>query len=76
MIYQTRLTNWNELWPIANILNEVCHGIDIGDIKKESRTAYWDQTSGTVIIRDPQRVDGGTAFRPIEGKKYYDKVLK
>ncbi len=20
-------TNWNELWPVVNILNEVCHGI-------------------------------------------------
>jgi hypothetical protein len=40
------------------------------------RTAYWDQKSGTVIIRDPLRIDGGTSFRPINGKKYYDDVLK
>jgi filamentous hemagglutinin len=40
------------------------------------RTGYWDQTSGTIIIRDPPRIDGGTAFRPIQGKKYYDEVLK
>ena len=40
------------------------------------RTACWDQKSGTVIIRDPPRIDGGTAFRPILGKKYYNDALK
>ncbi len=25
-------TNWNELWPIVNIMNEVCHGIKIHDM--------------------------------------------
>ncbi|MES2198847.1 MAG: RHS repeat-associated core domain-containing protein [Chlamydiota bacterium] len=40
------------------------------------RTGYWDRTSGTVIVRDPSAIDGGTAFRPIQGKKYYDDVLR
>ncbi|MDN3506636.1 MAG: hypothetical protein P0S96_05355 [Simkaniaceae bacterium] len=31
--------SWNEIWPIANILNEVCHGIDI-DIQSEIGFSY------------------------------------
>jgi len=36
------------------------------------RTAYWDNVSGTVVIRNPKAVDGGTAFRPVNGKAYFD----
>ncbi|CCB90252.1 hypothetical protein [Simkania negevensis] len=25
-------TKWNEIWPIVNVLNEVCHGINIENI--------------------------------------------
>lgn len=31
------------------------------------RTAYWDNVSGTVVIKNPKAVDGGTAFRPVNG---------
>lgn len=41
-----------------------------------NRIGYWDQKSGTVIIRDPLQRDGGTAFKPLRGKTYYDEVLK
>ncbi|WP_188637337.1 DUF637 domain-containing protein, partial [Halopseudomonas pertucinogena] len=36
------------------------------------RTAYWDDVSGTVVIRNPKAVDGGTAFRPTNGKAYFE----
>ena len=36
------------------------------------RTAYWDKKTGTVVIRNPKDPDGGTAFRPDEGIKYFD----
>jgi RHS repeat-associated protein len=45
-------------------------------ILTNGRTGYWNQESGTVIIRDPFKGDGGTAFRPDLGKKYYDEWLK
>lgn len=32
------------------------------------RTAYW--RDGTVVIRNPGEVDGGTAFRPTNGYDY------
>ena len=37
------------------------------------RSAYWDDKSGTIVIRDPNSKDGGTAFRPTLGKTYFDK---
>ena len=38
----------------------------------QGRTAYW--LNGTVVIRNPGAVDGGTAFRPVEGINYYIKL--
>lgn len=37
------------------------------------RTAYWN--NGTVVIRNPNAVDGGTAFRPTTGYDYFLNTL-
>jgi hypothetical protein len=36
------------------------------------RIAWWDSGSGTVVIRNPGAVDGGTAFVPTNGRAYFD----
>ena len=36
---------------------------------KEGRSAYWDEETGTIVVRDPKHPDGGTAFRPKTGKR-------
>ncbi|MBX8556944.1 hypothetical protein K5D43_20930, partial [Pseudomonas cichorii] len=36
------------------------------------RTAYWDSASGTVVIKNPKAIDGGTAFRPVNRQAYFD----
>ena len=36
------------------------------------REAYWDADTGTVIICDPSTADGGTAFKPERGRRYFD----
>lgn len=38
------------------------------------RKAYWDDKSKTVVITNPKNPDGGTAFRPTQGKKYFDDL--
>jgi len=38
------------------------------------RTAYWDEASRTVVIRNPKAADGGTAFQPVGGRAYYDNL--
>ena len=39
---------------------------------ERGRTGYWDQESGTVVIENPADPDGGTVFRPPNGKEYFD----
>ncbi|WP_228064773.1 VENN motif pre-toxin domain-containing protein, partial [Muribacter muris] len=40
------------------------------------RSAYWHEKTGTVVIRNPKAKDGGTAFQPKDGRKYFDEKLK
>lgn len=41
-----------------------------------NRKVYWDNSTGTIVFYDPYSNDCGTAFRPNEGKEYYERVLK
>ncbi|MDT4291665.1 RHS repeat-associated core domain-containing protein [Methylomonas sp. MO1] len=36
------------------------------------RSAYWDDATSTVVIRNPRAADGGTAFQPAKGRSYFD----
>jgi hypothetical protein len=36
------------------------------------RRAYWQDSSGTVVIKDPASVDGGTVFKPTAGRAYFE----
>lgn len=38
------------------------------------RSAYWDDASGTVVIRDPRSPDGGTAFKPTRGRAFFEDL--
>lgn len=40
------------------------------------RSACWHEASGTVVIRNPKVKDGGAAFQPKDGRKYFDEKLK
>jgi hypothetical protein len=40
-----------------------------------NRKVYWDANTGTIVFYDPYSNDCGTAFRPNDGKQYYDRVL-
>jgi hypothetical protein len=35
------------------------------------RSAFWDNATGSVVIRNPSAVDGGTAFIPKNGVDYF-----
>ena len=50
---------------IDNIVNSAS-GADVRRLSK-GRTAYWDNSTGTVVILDPRNADAGTAFRPKGG---------
>jgi filamentous hemagglutinin len=38
------------------------------------RAAFWDDKTKTVVIRDPNSPDLGTAFKPSGGKAYFDNL--
>lgn len=38
------------------------------------RTAFWQESSGTVVIRDPASKDLGTAFQPQRGREYFEQL--
>ena len=38
------------------------------------RKAYWNVSTGTIVIYDPSSKDCGTAFRPTKGKEYYNST--
>jgi hypothetical protein len=57
---------------IENVLNNS----DRIRILNKNRTAYWHQKTGTVVIRNPSALDGGTAFQPIEGINYFETGLR
>lgn len=40
-----------------------------------NRKVYWDENTETIVFYDPFSNDCGTAFRPNDGKAYYDRVL-
>jgi hypothetical protein len=33
---------------------------------------FWGAPTGTFVVYNPYAVDCGTAFRPVDGKLYYD----
>ncbi|MEG5129330.1 putative Ig domain-containing protein [Microcoleus sp. ARI1-B5] len=41
---------------------------------RNNRRAYWDDNTQVIVIQDPGDSDGGTAFRPDDGKAYFDRT--
>lgn len=40
------------------------------------REAFWDDKTGTLVIKDSKHADGGTAFKPTKGKGYFNDNIK
>uniref|UniRef100_UPI0014705F38 VENN motif pre-toxin domain-containing protein n=1 Tax=Stenoxybacter acetivorans TaxID=422441 RepID=UPI0014705F38 len=57
----------------AHIENVVKNPTSIKELSS-GRSAYWDKLTGTVVIRNPKAIDGGTAFRPTNGREYFDNL--
>jgi hypothetical protein len=58
----------------ANHIDNVVSNAADSDVRSLTggRSAYWDDSSGTVVIRDPASPDLGTAFRPVSGRLYFE----
>ncbi|MCY3623702.1 MAG: hypothetical protein OXH68_18590, partial [Gammaproteobacteria bacterium] len=44
--------------------------------QQSGRTGYWDDATQSVVIHDPSHLDGGTVFRPRDGRAYFDEKLE
>jgi hypothetical protein len=58
----------------AEMAAHIDHVIARSSVRRLSggRVAYWDDSSGTVVICDPHSADGGTAFKPGRGRRYFE----
>jgi hypothetical protein len=52
----------------ASTIEEVVRNGEMRPLSN-GRSAYWQD--GTIVIRNPNAVDGGTAFRPTNGYDYF-----
>jgi len=43
-------------------------------VLSNGRTAYWNDSNGMVVIKNPAAADGGTAFIPTAGKAYFNNL--
>lgn len=41
---------------------------------KEGRTGYWEGTTGTLVITNPNNPNAGTMYKPDRGKQDYDDL--
>ena len=56
----------------AGFLTKILDNPTVSRSLSSKRTAHWDARTGTVIIYNPLPEDCGTAFRPDDGKAYFD----
>lgn len=56
----------------AVFLTEILDDPTVSRGLSNKRIAHWDDRTGTVIIYNPLPEDCGTAFRPDDGKAYFD----
>ncbi|WP_313420622.1 hypothetical protein [Stenotrophomonas sp.] len=55
----------------ATFLQPIVGGAGTNKPLSNSRHAFWDARTGTVVIFNPGASDCGTAFRPTAGQAYY-----
>jgi hypothetical protein len=60
----------------VNLVRGIFESPDAMRHLERNRRAYWDDTTGTVVIFDPSHPDLGTAFPPDQGYIYFRDVLK
>jgi Domain of unknown function (DUF4157) len=56
---------------IENVIKAPTESKDLSD----GRSAYWDASTGTIVIVNPRAGDQGTCFVPSSGKSYYNRQV-
>ncbi|HEY3103129.1 MAG TPA: RHS repeat-associated core domain-containing protein [Pyrinomonadaceae bacterium] len=73
--HQSEFPGWNK-GQFAQKIDETIQGATGSNVKNLSngRTAYWNEQEKMVVIRDTKSPDGGTAFRPTNGRAYFENL--
>ena len=58
----------------AGLIARVITLADATKTLPDGRRAYWQNLIRTSVIVDPNDPDGGTAFRPVRGRLYFDEL--
>lgn len=58
----------------ADLVEDVMTSPDATKPLPGDRQASWQAKTRTVVILNPKDPDGGTAFRPAQGKAYFDDL--
>jgi RHS repeat-associated protein len=69
--HQGEFPGWSQ-GDFEGAIKETMQGPDEMKSLSNGRTAYWNSKQNMVVIEDPANVDSGTAFRPTNGKAYFD----
>jgi len=69
--HQGEFPGWDQ-GKFESTVNETMQNPDEVRTLSNNRTAYWNSKENMVVIKDPANADGGTAFRPTNGKAYFD----
>lgn len=67
------LSSADEFAGLIDGIMKKAAGSDVKSLAK-GRQAFWDGGSNTVVILDPNSPDLGTAFRPKQGRSYFDNL--
>lgn len=74
------LINWNELWPVVNILNECCHGLyvhnfeDVIGAQRKVVVDWMDEVSGKEREGDVMLILGDFELNFLQ--KSFEEVFK
>ncbi|SCA58805.1 hypothetical protein AB751O23_AP_00150 [Chlamydiales bacterium SCGC AB-751-O23] len=81
--FEKHIINQNEFpgWirtrhQFAELVERVMHSPSSMRSLRNNRLAYWQKESGTIVIRNPKAMDGGTAFQPSVGAEYFFKTIR
>ena len=61
---------------LQGFVGRIMRNAKTSEIKRLSllRSAYWDESTGTIVIHDMSHPDQGTVFRPKAGRAYFDAL--
>jgi hypothetical protein len=75
VIKQNEFPNFTQSQFTSHIEKILNNPSRVRELRNE-RMAYWHQETGTIVIRNPAALDGGSAFKPIEGIDYFEKRIR